>query len=178
MPKWLRKLIGLFLLFATVRVAAWQEAAALKPGKALLMWLLPLPLNNATLIALVPACLALLLSPLAAASNSVDSVNKHSIDRYNELQLRAEQKIYQQSVEPLSPVDQQTLKQQMSQQRLQQRNLQLRQDQNLQGERYRHRNSPFDPYRINRPGPSTQSQQQQQRLQMRMQRNTWSYPRN
>ena len=83
--------------------------------------------------ALVLGCFALLVCPVQAANNSVDSGNKHSIDRYNSLQLRAEQKAYQQSVGPLSPVDQQKLKQQLHQQRLQQRNLQLRQDQSLLG---------------------------------------------
>jgi hypothetical protein len=159
---------------------AWPdtpESLARESLKLAARWL-PRGLIPATLIALVPACLVLLVSPVVAANNSVDGGNKHSIDRYNQLQLRAEQKTYQQSVEPLSPVDQQTLKQKMNQQRLQQHNLQLRQDQSLQGDRYRHRINPGEPYRVNRPGLSTQSQQQQQRLQMRMQRNTWSYPRN
>ena len=124
------------------------------------------------------ACLALSVSPVAAANNSVDSSNKHSTDRYNLLQLRAEQQSYQQSVEPLSPVDQRNLEMQLEQQRLQQRNLQLRQDQRLQSERQKHRINSIDPSRVNRPGQNSQWQQQQQRLQMRMQRNTWSYPRN
>ena len=129
--------------------------------------------------ALVPACLSLLVSTVAAANNSVDIGTKHSIDRYNQLQLRAEQKTYQQSVEPLPPVDQQKLKQQLQRQQLQQRNLQLRQDQGLQAERHkRNINRSLEPYRVYQPGQSSQWQQQQQRLQMRMQRNSWSYPRN
>ena len=129
--------------------------------------------------ALVPVCLALLVGPVVAANNSVDSGNKHSIDRYNQLQLRAEQKMYQQSVEPLPPADQQKLKQQLQRQQLQQRNLQLRQDQRLQAERNkRDINRSLVPYRVYQPGQGSQWQQQQQRLQMRMQRNTWSYPRN
>ena len=129
--------------------------------------------------ALVLACLALLVSPVAAANKSADSGNKNSTDRYNQLQLRAEQKTYQQSVEPLSPVDRRNLDKQLNQQRLQQRNLQLRQDQRLQAERQQQRINSIDPYGVNRPGPGSQwQQQQQQRLQMRMQRNTWSYPRN
>lgn len=128
--------------------------------------------------ALVLACFALIVSPVAAANKTIDSGNKHSIDRYNQLQLRAEQKTYQQSVEPLSPVDQRSLEMQLNQQRLQQRNLQLRHDQRLQAERQQHRINSIDPSRVNRPGQSAQRQQQQQRLQMRMQRKTWSYPRN
>jgi exonuclease VII large subunit len=128
--------------------------------------------------ALVLSYLALLVCPVAAANQSVDSGNKHSIDRYNSLQLRAEQQTYQQSAEPLSSVDRRKLEMQSQQQRLQQRNLQLRQDQRLQAERHRHRINQVDPYGLYRSGPSSQSQQQQQRLKMRMQRNTWSYPRN
>ena len=101
---------------------------------------------------------------------------------HNWRQLRGEQEVYRQSVEPLSPVDRRNLELQLNQQRLQQRNLQLRQDQRLQAERFKRRiNRSVDPYRVNPPGPGTQlqeRQQQQQRLQMRMQRNTWSYPRN
>jgi hypothetical protein len=125
------------------------------------------------------ACLALLVCPVEAASESFDSANKHRIDRYNWVQLRAEQKAYQQTVEPLTPAEQQKLNLQLQQQRLQQRNLQLRQDQRLQTERYqRYINGSVVPDRIYHPGPSTQWQeQQQQRLQMRMQRYNWPYSR-
>jgi hypothetical protein len=133
-------------------------------------------------LALVLGCLSLLAFPVEAADRSVDSGNKHRIDMHNWLQLRGEQEVYRQSVEPLSPVDRRNLEQQLQQQRLQQRNLQFRQDQRLQAERHKRRiNRSVDPYRANRPGPSPQRQQQQQqlqRLQMRMQRNTWPYPRN
>jgi hypothetical protein len=130
-------------------------------------------------LALVLGCLALFICPVEAADNSVDSGNKQRIDMHNWLQLRGEQDAYRQSVEPLSPTNQQNLELQMHQQRLQQRNLQGRQDQRLQAERHKHRiNQSVDPYRVNRPGPSPQQQQQQQRLQMRMQRNSWPYPQN
>ena len=133
-------------------------------------------------LALVLGCLALFVCPVVAADKSVDSGNKHRIDMHNWLQLRSEQEVFQQSVEPLSPVNRQNLELRLQQQRLQQRNLQLRQDQRLQAERHKHRiNRLDDPYRVNRLGPSTQrqeQQQQQQRLQMRMQRNTWPYLRN
>jgi hypothetical protein len=132
-------------------------------------------------LALVLGCIALFVCPVEAAEKSVDSGNKQRIDMHNWRQLRAEQEVYRQSVEPLSPVDRGNLEVQLNQQRLQQRNLQLRQDQRLQAERLKRRiNRSIDPYRVNRPGPSTQlqdQQQRQQRLQMRMQRNTWRYPR-
>ncbi|MBT8130257.1 MAG: hypothetical protein KJP10_09705, partial [Gammaproteobacteria bacterium] len=104
------------------------------------------------------------------------------IDMHNSLKLRKEQEIYRQTVEPLSPADRQNLELKLQQQRVQQRNLQLRQDSRLQPERHKPRiNQLIDPYRLNRPGTSSQrqaQQQQQQRLQMRMQRNIWAYPRN
>jgi hypothetical protein len=133
-------------------------------------------------LALVAGCLALLVCPIAAADKFVDSGNKQNIDRHNQLQLRAEQRAYQQSVEPLSPVDRQNLELQLQVQRLQQRNLQSRQDQRLQAERYKQRINPVESSRVNRPGPrpqqQAQQQQLQQRLQMRMQRSTWPYSRN
>ena len=132
-------------------------------------------------LTLVLGCFALFVCPVDAAVKSIDSGNKHRIDMHNWLQLRGEQEVYRQSVEPLSPVDRQNLELRLQQQRLQQRNLQLRQDQRLQAERHKRRiNQLLDPYHVNRPVPSPQrleQQQQQQRLQMRMQRNTWSYPR-
>jgi hypothetical protein len=132
--------------------------------------------------ALLLGCLALSVCPVEAADTSVGSGNKHSIDMHNSLQLRKEQDIYRQSVEPLSPADRQNLELKLQHQRLQQRNLQLRQDHRLQPERHKPRiNQMVDPYRPNRPGISPQrqaQQQQQQRLQMRMQRNIWAYPRN
>ena len=130
---------------------------------------------------MVPGCFALFVCTVDAADMSIDSGNKHRIDMHNWLQLRGEQEVYRQSVEPLSPVDRQNLELRLQQQRLQQRNLQLRQDQSLQTERHKRRINPLvDPYRVNRPAPGAQrleQQQQLQRLQMRMQRNTWSYPR-
>jgi hypothetical protein len=130
-------------------------------------------------LALVLGCLALLVCPVEAADNPVDSGNKQRIDMHNWLQLRGEQEAYRQSVEPLSPVNRRNLEQQLHQQRLQQRNLQLRQDQRLQAERHKRGiNRSIDPYRVNRPDPSPQrleQEQQQQRLQMRMQRNTWTH---
>ena len=139
--------------------------------------------NNRSLTRFFVGCLALLVCQVEAADKAVDSGNKQRIDRHNQLQLRTEQETYRQSVEPLSPADRQNLELQFHQQRLQQQNLQLRQDQRLQAERHKHRINPsFAPNSIYRPGPNTpgqvQLQQQQQRLQMRMQRNTWSYPRN
>ncbi len=128
---------------------------------------------------LVMGCLAVLVCPVEAADQSVESGNKQRIDTHNRLQLRAEQQDYRQSVEPLSPVEQRSLETQLQHQRLQQRNLQGRQDQRLQAERHKRGiNQVLDPYRVNQPGPSLQRQQQQQRLQMRMQRNTWPYQRN
>ena len=130
-------------------------------------------------LAAVLGCLALFVYSVEAAEQSVDSGNKQRIDTHNRLQLRAEQQDYRQSVEPLSPVEQRNLETQLHHQRLQQRNLQGRQDQRLQAERHNHRiNQSLDPYRVIQTGPSLQRQQQQQRLQMRMQRNTWPYPRN
>ena len=130
---------------------------------------------------LVLGALALLVCPVEAVDQSVDGGTKQRIDMHNRLQLRAEQEDYRQSVEPLSPLDQRNLETQLQHQRLQQRNLQGRQDQRLQAERHkRHINQSVDPYRLNRPGPSLQRQeqlQQHQRLQMRMQRETWPYPR-
>jgi hypothetical protein len=132
-------------------------------------------------LALVSGCFALFVCTVDAADMSTDSGNKHRIDMHNWLQLRGEQEVYRQSVEPLSPVDRQNLELRLQQQRLQQRNLQLRQDQRLQAERHKRRINPLiDPYHVNRPVSGAQrleKQQQQQRLQMRMQRNTWSYPR-
>ena len=132
-------------------------------------------------LALVPGCFALFVCTVDAADMSIDSGNKHRIDMHNWLQLRGEQEVYRQSVGPLSPVDRQNLELRMQQQRLQQRNLQLRQDQRLQTERHKRRiNQLADPYHVNRPGSGTQRLEQQQklqRLQKRMQRNTWSYPR-
>ena len=131
-------------------------------------------------LALVLGSFALLVCPVDAADRFIDSGNKHRIDMFNWLQLRGEQEVFRQSVEPLSPVDRQNLDLRMQLQRLEQRNLQLRQDQRLQAERHKRRiNQLVDPYRVNRPGTSPQRQelqQQQQRLQMHMQRNTWSYP--
>ena len=133
-------------------------------------------------LALVLGCLATMVCPVEAADKSADSGNKQRIDMHNWLQLRGEQDMYRQSVEPLSPADRRNLELQLQQQQLQQRNLQLRQDQRLQAERPQRRiNRSVDPYAINRPGPSPKRQEQQQqlqRLQMRMQRNTWPYPRN
>jgi hypothetical protein len=130
-------------------------------------------------LALVLGGLALLVCPVEAADKSVDSGSKQRTDMHNWLQLRSEQEAYRQSVEPLSPVDQRSLELKLQQQQLQQRNLQLRQDQRLQAERHNSRiNRSIDPYLVNQPGSSPQKQQQQQRLQMRMQRNTWPYPRN
>ena len=91
------------------------------------------PLSKCTR-ALVVGCLALLIYPVEAVDKFVDSGTKQRIDTHNRLQLRAEQGVYQQSVEPLSPADRRSLELQLQVQQLQQRNLQLRQDQRLQAE--------------------------------------------
>lgn len=113
-----------------------------------------------------------------AQGRAGDIAGKQRVDSDNWLQLRQEQGDYRRAAEPLSASDQRTLDQQLQRQRQQQRDLQLRQDQAAQSARQQRRTSPS--LRPDPPfGPSVdaQRQQQQQRQQMRIQRDTWPYPR-